>query len=352
MRQAVRRINKMAQRELQASVCFTLAHFGLLQFILVQSGSPWFTGVHFGLLLWSVPSLLSEAAATRRARRRGAGRGVGRLEATVGLEMPALPCQPIAAHASQPPCCPSPAAGDVPARVRRAPRFTRPTNGPCKTAHPVLAHMPLLQEMFQRVYGVRSSSNNNLWLRKKLIEAVNTRGRGGSGSGSDAPRPTYHPRPVMRGDPTGGGGAAAGGGGEDAGRRRRKKSAPTRASDGLQVMLGREGGLGAQRGGVPSLLVFTPASRPMHRDVMQCCTPIALPAPHSMAPAGGSRECGGSAAHPAGRRWRGGGGRRQRVGGAGEVGWLCWCAEPHALLPAFSPAEPRLTLSPAALLQV
>ncbi len=27
-----------------------------------------------------------------------------------------------------------------------------------------------VQEMFQRVYGVRSSSNNNLWLRKKLIE--------------------------------------------------------------------------------------------------------------------------------------------------------------------------------------
>lgn len=124
--------------------------------------------------------------------------------------------------------------------------------------------MPLLQEMFQRVYGVRSSSNNNLWLRKKLIEAVNTRGRGGSGSGSDAPRPTYHPRPVMRGDPTGGGGAAAGGGGEDAGRRRRKKSAPTRASDGLQVMLGREAVWGCSGGG------GFPACSCLRRQAAQC----------------------------------------------------------------------------------
>ena len=29
-----------------------------------------------------------------------------------------------------------------------------------------------LQLMFERVYGVRSSSNNNLWLRKKLIEGA------------------------------------------------------------------------------------------------------------------------------------------------------------------------------------
>ena len=105
--------------------------------------------------------------------------------------------------------------------------------------HPLFA-----QEMFQRVYGVRSSSNNNLWLRKKLIEAVNTRPRGGSGSGSDAPRPTYQPRHVERGEPAGYGGAAAAGSGEDAGRRRRKKSAPTRASDGVQVGPGRGGRAG------------------------------------------------------------------------------------------------------------
>ena len=97
-------------------------------------------------------------------------------------------------------------------------------------------HPPTLrQEMFQRVYGVRSSSNNNLWLRKKLIEAVNTRPRGGSGSGSDR---TYQPRHQDR-EPAAYVGAAAAAAGEDTARRRRKKSAPTRASDGVQVRAGR-----------------------------------------------------------------------------------------------------------------
>lgn len=88
------------------------------------------------------------------------------------------------------------------------------------------------------MYGVRSSSNNNLWLRKKLIEAVNTRSRGGgNGSGSEQPRPAYNPRQDK--EPATYGGAAAAAAGEDAGRRRRKKSAPTRASDGVQVRAGQ-----------------------------------------------------------------------------------------------------------------
>ena len=105
----------------------------------------------------------------------------------------------------------------------------------CPPTHPPTHPPCLLQEMFQRVYGVRSSSNNNLWLRKKLIEAVNTRPRGGSGSGSDR---TYQPRHQDR-EPAAYGGAAAAAAGEDTARRRRKKSAPTRASDGVQVRAGR-----------------------------------------------------------------------------------------------------------------
>ncbi len=91
--------------------------------------------------------------------------------------------------------------------------------------------------MFQRVYGVRSSSNNNLWLRKKLIEAVNTRPRGGSGERA--------PRAVPAGAGTAAAAAAraaslpspaeAGAGGDGLVRRRKKKGAPVRASDGLQV---------------------------------------------------------------------------------------------------------------------
>lgn len=100
-----------------------------------------------------------------------------------------------------------------------------------------------LQEMFQRVYGVRSSSNNNLWLRKKLIEAVNTRPRGGSGGGSGSERTSSRTLPAsiptsmtQQGQQQGGGPAGAAGDADPTMRRRRKKSsAPVRASDGLQA---------------------------------------------------------------------------------------------------------------------
>ncbi|KAL4424259.1 hypothetical protein ABPG75_001560 [Micractinium tetrahymenae] len=100
-----------------------------------------------------------------------------------------------------------------------------------------------LQEMFQRVYGVRSSSNNNLWLRKKLIEAVNTRPRGGS-SGPEraaprqlAPEPARAaPAPAAAAAAFANGGAEGGAaGGDPSLRRRKKKGAPVRASDGLQA---------------------------------------------------------------------------------------------------------------------
>ena len=54
-------------------------------------------------------------------------------------------------------------------------------NGACNNAHHMLSHTSLcLQEMFQRVYGVRSSSNNNVYLRKKLIDAVRAHPRSSS----------------------------------------------------------------------------------------------------------------------------------------------------------------------------
>lgn len=95
--------------------------------------------------------------------------------------------------------------------------------------------------MFQRVYGVRSSSNNNLWLRKKLIEAVNTRPRGGPSSGSGRfAQALQDPAPSAAAGGTAAVAAGAVGAlGADTLRRRRKKSsAPTRASDGLQVGAG------------------------------------------------------------------------------------------------------------------
>lgn len=100
------------------------------------------------------------------------------------------------------------------------------------------------QEMFQRVYGVRSSSNNNLWLRKKLIEAVNTRPRGAGERDSRSLRSTPSlPLPTPPGPPPSRAAslplplpAAAAAGAEGSLRKRRKKSsAPVRACDGMKV---------------------------------------------------------------------------------------------------------------------
>lgn len=92
----------------------------------------------------------------------------------------------------------------------------------------------LLQEMFQRVYGVRSSSNNNLWLRKKLIEAVNTRPRGALGPPERAASRPLPPEPA-RAAPAPGAPAPEAGAADPSLRRRKKKGAPVRASDGFQV---------------------------------------------------------------------------------------------------------------------
>jgi hypothetical protein len=153
------------------------------------------------------------------------------------------------------------------------------------------------------VYAVKSSSNNNLWLRKKLIEAVNTRPRGGSGgttgsgsgSGSGsagasrqsslAAAAALPPLPPGAGAVPGEGvvataaaalpaapaGLAAsprGGGGDAPLRRRRKKSsAPTRASDGMQVREGwwGRGVAGAlQQSSLWLCTVHSPAPPPVH----------------------------------------------------------------------------------------
>ena len=90
-----------------------------------------------------------------------------------------------------------------------------------------------VQEMFQRVYGVRSSSNNNLWLRKKLIEAVNTRPRERASRTSSAQLPAsvaHAPAAGFAGAP-----ASADVGMGTLRRRRKKSSVPMRASDGVQV---------------------------------------------------------------------------------------------------------------------
>lgn len=122
------------------------------------------------------------------------------------------------------------------------PRATAPLSLPaaCSRAQPPSpAHACCLpcprttsleQEMFQQLYGVRSSSNNNLWLRKKLIEAVNTRPRGAGGE--RLARASSQPQPL--GLPPGPG-PSPGGAADTLRRRRKKSSAPARASDGLQV---------------------------------------------------------------------------------------------------------------------
>ena len=159
VRQAVRRINKMPQRELQAR----------------------------------------RGGGGRQQAPRYAGRG--------GAAAPGR----NAMHEGRSPAVPPSPGGACRTNTRRARSSL--------TGH-LAPPAGWLQEMFQRVYGVRSCSNNNLWLRKKLIEAVNTRPRGGSGS-------------EHQGQEHGAGGAVSPG--DDGVRRRRKKSAPTRASDGMQV---------------------------------------------------------------------------------------------------------------------
>lgn len=93
------------------------------------------------------------------------------------------------------------------------------------------------QEMFQRVYGVRSSSNNNLWLRKKLVEAVNTRPRGGERASrtSSAQLPASVAKVSAGAEGCAGPPASMAAGGGTLRRRRKKSSVPVRASDGVQV---------------------------------------------------------------------------------------------------------------------